>query len=264
VRKLIISAYWLLGFIEAEGSFFIINRGGYNITMEFSLTQSFLDISLMEAIKEFLNKLGNSESSAISDLTYAYLYVDKKEKNHLRDIIIIKITQSGYLKRVLIPFLDSLNWQSKKVKDYQDWKIIFQLKEKGLHYLSEGLIVVKGILDQMNRRRLSSNEKAEIRLNRTYLDKEIARLLSVPSNLEVMSDGRVLIKSLNKYYSSRLNIEVEIIDDNANILKTFPSIKECAEFLGVTRQVLTRRILNQKPILLDSKSVLVRKIEKEE
>ena len=116
----------------------------------------------------------------------------------------------------------------------------------------------------MNRRRLSSNEKAEIRLNRTYLDKEIARLLSVPSNLEVMSDGRVLIKSLNKYYSSRLNIEVEIIDDNANILKTFPSIKECAEFLGVTRQVLTRRILNQKPILLDSKSVLVRKIEKEE
>ena len=88
--------------------------------MEFSLTQSFLDISLMEAIKEFLNKLGNSESSAISDLTYAYLYVDKKEKNHLRDIIIIKITQSGYLKRVLIPFLDSLNWQSKKVKDYQD------------------------------------------------------------------------------------------------------------------------------------------------
>jgi hypothetical protein len=79
-----------------------------------------------------------------------------------------------------------------------------------------------------------------------------------------MSDGRVLIKSLNKYYSSRLSIEVEIIDDKANLIKTFPSIKECAEFLGMTRQVLTRRILSKKSILLDSKPVLVRKIEKEE
>jgi hypothetical protein len=116
----------------------------------------------------------------------------------------------------------------------------------------------------MNRRRLSSSEKAEVRLNRTPLDKEIARLLSGPSNLEVMSDGRVLIKSLNKYYSSRLSIEVEIIDDKANVIKTFPSIKECAEFLGITRQVLTRRILSKKSFLLDSKPVLVRKIEKEE
>lgn len=271
-NDLIISAYWLLGFIEAEGSFFVINRGGYNITMEFSLTQSFLDLSLMEAIKEFLNNLANPESSTISNLTFAYLYVDKKEKNHLRDVIIVKITQAGYIKKVLMPFLDSLNWQSKKVKDYHDWKIIFQLKEKGLHYLPEGLILVNGILDQMNRRRLSSSEKAEVRLNRTPLDKEIAKLLSGPSlpppsgggNLEVMSDGRVLIKSLNKYYSSRLSIEVEIIDDKANLIKTFPSIKECAEFLGMTRQVLTRRILSKKSILLDSKPVLVRKIEKEE
>jgi hypothetical protein len=88
--------------------------------MEFSLTQSFLDLSLMEAIKEFLNNLANPESSTISNLTFAYLYVDKKEKNHLRDVIIVKITQAGYIKKVLMPFLDSLNWQSKKVKDYHD------------------------------------------------------------------------------------------------------------------------------------------------
>lgn len=79
-----------------------------------------------------------------------------------------------------------------------------------------------------------------------------------------MNDGRVLIKSLNKYYSPRLSIKVEILDDRANVFKTFSSIKECAEFLGVTRQVLTRRILSRKSILLDSKPVLVRKIEQEE
>lgn len=162
-----------------------------------------------------------------------------------------------------MPFLNDLSWQSKKVKDYEDWKILFQLKEKGLHYLPEGLLVIESILDQMNRRRLSSNEKAEGRLNRVYLDKEIALLLSGPSNLgfAVMSDGRVLIKSLNKYYSSRLSIKVDILDDKGNVLKVFSSIKECAEFLGVTRQVLTRRILSKKSFLLDSKSVLVRKTE---
>lgn len=77
--------------------------------MEFSLTQSFLDLSLMNAIKEFLNKLANPEGSTISDLTFAYLYVDKKEKDHLTDVIIVKITQAGYIKKVLIPFLDNLS-----------------------------------------------------------------------------------------------------------------------------------------------------------
>lgn len=261
---LIISAYWFLGFLEGEGSFFVTNRGGHNITMEFSLTQSYVDLILMEAIKEFLNNLADLSGSNIGNLSFAYLYVDNKERHNLTDIIIVKVTQGGYIKKVLIPFLDSLKWQSKKVKDYQDWKILFQLKEKGLHYLPDGLKVMKDIIDQMNRRRLSSNEKAEGKLGRVSLDKEINRLLSGPSNLVVMDDGRVLIKSLNKYYSPRLSIKVEILDVNSNVLKTFPSIKDCAEFLGVTRQVLTRRILSRNSILLDSEQVWVRKIEEEE
>lgn len=97
--------------------------------------------------------------------------MDKKDQNHLTDLIIVKITQARYIKKVLIPLFNSLSWKSKKIKDYEDWKIIFQLKEKGLHYLPEGFIVVKSILDQMNRRRLSSNERAEKRLNRISLAK---------------------------------------------------------------------------------------------
>jgi len=53
--------------------------------------------------------------------------------------------------------------------------------------------------------------------------KDIERLLSGPSNLEIKEDGRIFIKSLNKYYTGSGNIKVELLEKNGLVFKTFDS-----------------------------------------
>ena len=43
---------------------------------------------------------------------------------------------------------------------------------------------------------------------------DISKLLAGPSNLEVRADGRIFIKSLNKYYTGGGNIKVDLLDEN--------------------------------------------------
>ena len=67
-HKYLITPYWLLGFVEGEGSFSIHPR---DLVLTFSITQSIIDLSLMEAIKYFLNNLPvfnpgtNSEQNSV-------------------------------------------------------------------------------------------------------------------------------------------------------------------------------------------------------
>src|SRR5688572_12618219 len=54
--KPIITPYWLLGFVEGEGSFSVIKT--HNYLLRFSIGQSYKDLVLMNEIKKFFNELG--------------------------------------------------------------------------------------------------------------------------------------------------------------------------------------------------------------
>lgn len=112
---------------------------------------------------------------------------------------------SDYIIKVFIPFLGSMKWQSKKELDYIDWKTILKLKELGFHYTDEGLKLRDQILSQMNVNRLSFNFKPKA--DRIHLLKDINRLLTGESNFK-LRNGRLLIKSLNKYDSDPKSIKV--------------------------------------------------------
>jgi len=113
----------------------------------------------------------------------------------------IKTPNKKYNLNVLIPFFNSLNFHSKKELDYQDWKTILLFKEKGLHYTDEGREVIYLILKQMNNYKLSTNKSSNKEtIDRVYLQEKINKLLSKPSNFEIKEDGKILIKSLDRYY----------------------------------------------------------------
>ena len=74
-------------------------------------------------------------------------------------MVYLKIYHLDYINKVLIPFLDSMKWQSKKELDYLYWKTILKVKELGMHYTDEGVKLIDKILSQMNINRLSTNSK---------------------------------------------------------------------------------------------------------
>ena len=215
----------------------------------------------MKAIQEFLNGLGayrswrNKEGAVTA--TFDSRIASKGE------ITSIYITRVDYITNVLIPFFDSLTWHSKKEQDYKDWKSVIELKNKGLHWVEEGVRVINLILSQMNLNRystnparLSPNEVAELR-------KDLAKLLSGSSNLEIQSDGRILIKSLNRYYSRGANIKVNLLDSNGLLHYSFNTISECAKFLALSAGTVANRLRDNKPLKVGNKELFVHK-EREE
>lgn len=106
----------------------------------------------------------------------------------------------------------------------------------------------------MNNNRLSNSGNTTI--NRDYIDSELTRLLNGPSNYEIIK-GRTLIKSLNKFLITRVKTQVELIDMEGLKFKTFKSMNNCAEFLGVSTHTVSKRIKTGEPVSLNNKQYLI-------
>lgn len=67
-------------------------------------------------------------------------------------------------------------------------------------------------------------------------------LLSKPSNYEVQSDGKILIKSSGVFLKGRGNIGVLVFNEQGETVYIFNSIKECALFFNVSLMVVNWRL----------------------
>jgi len=217
----------------------------------FSISQSSKDEILMDAIKNFLEDLPYTNGS---DVVKKYIY-KPKGLNH-QPVIQLAISQTDYIKNVLIPFFSSLEWHSKKELDFYDWVTIFNFKERGHHYQEEGLRVLNAIVNQMNNYRLSTSQK--IRIDTDQLVKDIARLLDGPSNYEYIGD-RKIIKSLNKLVGVKNQEIIQLEEENGNVIKTFYSIVDCAKFFKVSRTLIYNRLSGNKSIIFEGKHVFIKK-----
>ena len=90
---------------------------------------------------------------------------------------------------------------------------------------------MKRILSQMNNNRLSTSKVPKV--DRELLQVDITKLLNEPSNYEI-KDGRIFIKSLNRFKGSPTSKMVQLLDASCeDIMNTFSSIAESAKFIGV-------------------------------
>ena len=199
----------------------------------------------MEEIKKFFNNLG----------VKGYAPCNLVKHNN---VILLHIYQQDFINNKLIPLFDSMTWQSKKFLDYQDWKLILRLKNLGLQYTEEGLKAIDRLINQMNDYRLSTSDSPKV--DRASLLSEIELLLNGPSNLEEI-EGRIFIKSLNRFRSEKKYIAVELQDEKGNILNSFHSIADCIKFLGLGRDLVYKRYQKGQPILFGGKQVYIKKID---
>lgn len=86
--------------------------------------------------------------------------VTSKEELGNKQLCQIIINRHDFIRKALIPFLNSLNGQTKKKKDFEDWTSILMLRDKGFQFIDDGLKLIELIISQMNNRRLSSSEVA--------------------------------------------------------------------------------------------------------
>lgn len=253
-----ITAYWLLGFVEGEGCF-SVNRGN-NYKLDFSMCQSYSNLELMKKIKIYLENLSKTGANYAGTIGISTVMSNNSNQE---SVVRIETTRIPFIVDIFIPFLDSLNWRSKKQLDFQDWKNILMLREQGHHLSEEGVKVIDLILSQMNRNRLSTNLNQVIVDRAEVLDK-VNQLLSGPSNFEI-KNGKKWVISLNKYYhSSRKNICVVIVDEKGNTLHSFDSLADCAEFLNVKPTTISKRITKSISFLItfegDTKKVYIKKV----
>jgi len=257
-RDFKITPYWLLGFVEGDGSFSVTRS--YNYILAFSLIQTFKEVALFEAIKNFILDLPGEFTNRRGNSNVVSLFMGKAVNNS-KPTVSIKITNTDFLKNVLIPFFDSLVWQSKKELDYQDWKSVLNLKLRGQHFTEEGVNLINTIINQMNNNRLSTRSKATEKIevvSRELLQKEIDRLLSAPSNLEIKEDGRIFIKSLNKYYSDRGIIQVDLLDEKGSIVETFNSLADCSKYLNISPSTAGRKARDGSPVLFNNQPLYIK------
>jgi hypothetical protein len=247
-----ITSYWLLGFIEGEGCFSINKHNNYRL--DFSLSQSSTDLELMKSIKVYLENLPNTEGNYTNAIGISE--VRSNNPNH-KSTTRIETTRIPFITSVLIPFLDSITWQSKKYLDFQDWKNILKLKEQGHHLSEKGRKLIDLIISQTNNNRLSTSSD-HIVVDREQLFAEVNELLNGPSNF-VIRNGRKFVVSLNKYYhSSRQNVYVTLVDERGNRLHCFDSLVDCAKFLEVDPSTISKRKSKGIPFIFENKTVYIK------
>jgi len=246
----IVTSYWLLGFVEGEGSFHLDRSSNRLI---FNITLSGHDLALLEAIKDFLYNLPEVESSSNLNKASIMIYVAKSSTRAAH----LSIKNTEFIKSVIIPFFSSMVWQSKKLLDFQDWVLVFKLKEQGHHYTDQGLRLIELILSQMNNNRLSTSKAA--RIDRALLHADIHRMLSGPSNYEIKGD-RIYIKSLNKYLSSPKAKVVQLVDNQSGeTLQTFTSLTACAKSLGMAQSTVWVKYTKGESFLFNNKLVKIKR-----
>lgn len=259
-HKVRITNYWLLGFVEGDGSFNLVRNNEYKL--RFDVSQSFKDLILMMEIKNYLKKLAiklhGSEILVAGGAENLY-FQQNLSKGSPFGMVNLTIKNQIFLAKVLIPFFDSMIWLSKKELDYKDWKVALNLRDLGLHFTKDGLKVLDQIFNQMNNNRLTSN-KIHNNTDSLLLQKEIDRLLSGPSNFE-MKEGKVWIKSLNKYKLSSTKIKLALVDEKGLILNSFDSVSSCSDFLSISRKTIMKRLNENKAVEFNNMLIYINKIE---
>lgn len=254
-HKVVISPNWLLGFIEGDGSFSFkkLSKSAF-----FTLGQKG-NRDLLLAIADYLHKRTINNLTTLKNPELEVLRDNTAETNNnwvtlssSNGIYCISVGNAFYIQSVLIPLLDSLNWRTKKYLDYCDWKYIVAILIKGFHYLPDGVELIEKITSQMNDYRLSP---FTLKVQSIPFKLEVEEFLTQPSNYEVR-DGKLFILSLNRYRVDNASVSIQLVDAKTEeTIKLFPSLLECANYLGIARSTVKSRAQKGKSFLLDNKEI---------
>ena len=132
-----LDAGWITGFVDGEGCFYVgINShpemtAGFQVLPEFTVVQHERDVQVLYALK-------------------SYFGCGVVRKNH-DNRMAYRVRNLNHLLVNIIPFFEKHPLKTKKRVDFQKFRRILLMMDKGVHLTSDGIDEIRRIAGQMNR-----------------------------------------------------------------------------------------------------------------
>ena len=238
-HNITITDSWLLGLIEGEGSFYLDRS---KMEPNFSITQSNIQHSLLEAIKKYLiDKLGFNKYSVFKLKNSSVIAVmTGKARNNRKPLSVLRIKNTNVLINYLIPYLDKMTFITKKGLDYKDFKIICKSIYDGIYRTEEIKELIIKLSYSMNNYRLSTNSDKE-KLD-SLSGQDLNKLINAKPTIRHLKDGRQLDIVTGKPVNRRwTNCIFEIIKNTEEIFLA-STLNEAAVIVGVDFRTISKNL----------------------
>ena len=140
---------FIAGFVSGEGCFFVTIQSGHIYTPQvlcgFSLKVRADDLELIRAIWHALDFAGNIHH--ISAKRYRYNWDSVRR----HDSVLLIVRKLDELTNNIIPFFDKYPLRGQKRRNYEIWKEVVMMMERGEHRTAEGFERVLALKAEMNR-----------------------------------------------------------------------------------------------------------------
>lgn len=235
-----ITGNYLVGLLEGDGSFFFNKQ---DPTVRVLLATTTPNRVLLEKIREFLISHLDKYSGILASCSKLINISDKKIKGDNKPISVLEIYQLDYICNILIPYLDKIQFRTKKYLDYVDFRTLAFLTLDGKYLTEKGRQLMIKLADTMNNNRLSTNS------NPLTLDmatkSELDLLIKSKPLINIDSEGRAMIIHENKYIRSTYIIQAIFLNGS---ITYFTNGVSCAKALHVSNNTITQRLNDGKPI----------------
>jgi len=148
--KVSINKWWLLGFVEGEGTF-----GYKHLVPYFQIAQNKKNLFVLEAIEGYFL---NTFKLSWSDGVFKY---SLNKGTGVYSLVIYTVDINFYY---ILPFFESMMFFSRKNIDYLYWVITVIIHKLGYYYLPEGKKIVLEISSATNKYRYTTNSSSKVKL----------------------------------------------------------------------------------------------------
>lgn len=204
--QITINPNWLVGFIEAEGTFGIKTGS----SLYFQVAQKITSQECLNAIITFLTRLYNTNIPKGSGI----LPVNVTSATNIRtSVVSLVISSVDALYYHLLPWLDSSKFYSRKHVDFKLWRLALLLKIKGYYYLTEGKSLFLDIADIINKRYSTSDRACAS----TNIDKVIGDLFERFNDISKI-ESPFNIEHFNPHVDNALKFRIANKSDKPRIV----------------------------------------------
>jgi hypothetical protein len=134
-----LEAQWIVGFVDGEGCFHVaINKNkettlGVQIQPEFTVVQHEQDIQVLYGLKE-------------------YFGCGVVRRNNGAQLFAFRVRGQKNLRETIVPFFEKHKLKTKKRIDFEKFRDVILLIERGDHLTEKGVEAIRKIQEGMNRK----------------------------------------------------------------------------------------------------------------